>query len=89
MRVEVRAAGLALSCIAGDGPAEFSGKLFQAWLTPNVHGTEARFVQTGHQEFPTKSDAGVTFSRELLMSCLNSPSGSMDIRMQPCLEELV
>ncbi|CAE7832468.1 clpC [Symbiodinium necroappetens] len=34
------------------------------------------------------TNAGITFSRELLMSCLDAPSDSMDIRMQPCLEEL-
>ena len=34
------------------------------------------------------TNAGVTFSRQLLLSCLNAPHGSMDIRMLPCLEEL-
>ncbi|CAE6926397.1 GLYK [Symbiodinium sp. CCMP2456] len=35
------------------------------------------------------TNAGITFSRELLLSCLNGPlGGSMDIRMKPCLEEL-
>ena len=34
------------------------------------------------------TNAGITFSRELLLSCLNAPSGSTDIRMLPCLEEL-
>ena len=33
-------------------------------------------------------NAGITFSRELLMSCLDTPSGNMDIRMLPCLDEL-
>ena len=34
------------------------------------------------------TNAGITFSRELLLSCLSAPSGSTDIRMLPCLEEL-
>ena len=34
------------------------------------------------------TNAGVTFSRQLLLSCLDAPHGSMDIRMLPCLEEL-
>ncbi|CAE7902633.1 GLYK [Symbiodinium microadriaticum] len=34
------------------------------------------------------TNADITFSRELPMSCLDANSNSMDIRMQPCLEEL-
>ncbi|CAE7628967.1 Kcnh6 [Symbiodinium sp. CCMP2592] len=34
------------------------------------------------------TNAGITFSRELLLACLEAPSSSMDIRLLPCLEEL-
>ncbi|CAE6947875.1 GLYK [Symbiodinium sp. CCMP2592] len=34
------------------------------------------------------TNAGITFSRALLLACLDSPSSSMDIRLLPCLEEL-
>jgi len=34
------------------------------------------------------TNAGITFSRELLLACLDAPSSSMDIRLLPCLEEL-
>ena len=52
--------------------------------------TEREPLQEGVAGLDTKiyRSAGITFSREHLMSCLDTPSGSFDIRMLPCLDEL-